>query len=100
MRIIARNRLIAYGDKHPDARASLEQWYTVARKATWKNMSDVMTAFSKAKTLNAERARFDVAGGEYRLVVAIDFRRSVVFIKFIGTHAEYDRIDPLTVSQF
>jgi mRNA interferase HigB len=50
--------------------------------------------------LNRERARFEVAGGNYRLVVAFDFRRQVAFVKFIGTHAEYDRIDALSVSQY
>ena len=57
-------------------------------------------ASPKSKVLNRERARFEVAGGNYRLVVAFDFRRQVAFVKFIGTHAEYDRIDALTVSQY
>jgi mRNA interferase HigB len=50
--------------------------------------------------LNRERVRFEVAGGNYRLVVAFDFRRQVAFVKFVGTHAEYDRIDASTISQF
>ena len=50
--------------------------------------------------LNRERVRFEVAGGNYRLVAAFDFRRQIAFVKFIGTHAEYDRIDALKVSQF
>ena len=53
-----------------------------------------------AKVLNRERVRFEVAGGNYRLVAAFDFRRQIAFVKFIGTHAEYDRIDALKVSQF
>jgi mRNA-degrading endonuclease HigB of HigAB toxin-antitoxin module len=57
-------------------------------------------AAPKSKVLNSDRARFEVAGGNYRLVVAFDFRRQVAFVKFIGTHAEYDRIDALTVSQY
>ena len=52
------------------------------------------------KVLNSERVRFEVAGGNYRLVAAFDFRRQIAFVKFIGTHAEYDRIDALKVSQF
>lgn len=63
-------------------------------------MDDVQRAAPKSKVLNRERARFEVAGGNYRLVVAFDFRRQVAFVKFIGTHAEYDRIDALTVWQF
>ena len=63
-------------------------------------MEEVQRAAPKSKVLNRERARFEVAGGNYRLVVAFDFRRQVAFVKFIGTHAEYDRIDALTVSQY
>jgi mRNA interferase HigB len=60
----------------------------------------VQLSFSKAKVLNGERVRFEVAGGDYRMVVAFDFHRGIAFIKFIGTHAEYDRVDALTVSRF
>ena len=60
-------------------------------------MDDVRLAAPNAKILNGERARFEVAGGNFRMVVAFDFGRRVAFIKFIGTHAEYDRIDALTV---
>ena len=63
-------------------------------------MDEVSRAVPKAKVLNRERARFAVAGGNYRLVAAFDFRRQIVFVKFLGTHAEYDKIDALTVSMF
>ena len=63
-------------------------------------MDEVQRTAPKSKVLNRERVRFEVAGGSYRLVVAFDFRRQVAFVKFIGTHAEYDRIDALTVSQY
>ena len=61
---------------------------------------EVRQAAPRAKILNRERVRFEVAGGNYRLVVAFDFRRQLAFVKFIGTHAEYDRVDVLTASQF
>jgi mRNA interferase HigB len=63
-------------------------------------MDDVLAAAPKAKALNRERARFEVAGGNYRLVAAFDFRRQIAFVKFVGTHAQYDDIDALTVAQF
>jgi mRNA interferase HigB len=63
-------------------------------------MNDVQSAFSKAKVLNADRARFEIAGGDFRLIAAFDFARKIAFVKFIGTHAEYDRVDALTVAQF
>ena len=63
-------------------------------------MDDVRLAAPNAKILNGERARFEIAGGNFRMIVAFDFRRRIVFIKFVGTHVEYDRIDALTVSIF
>jgi len=63
-------------------------------------MADVQAAFSKAKVFNAERARFEIQGGNYRLIAAFNFPRKIAFIKFVGTHAEYDKIDALTVSQY
>jgi mRNA interferase HigB len=63
-------------------------------------MDDVRAAASTVKVLNRERARFEVAGGEFRLIVAINFTAGIVFVKFVGRHAEYDKVDALTVSQF
>lgn len=100
MRIIARSTLVAFGEKHPVAKASLAHWLSVAKPAGWASATDVQVAFSKAKVLNGERVRFEVAGGDFRMVVAFDFRRAIAFVKFIGTHAEYDRIDALTVSRY
>ena len=91
MRIIARNRLGAFWAKHPNTEASLRHWHEVASAAAWTDPLDVVSDFSKAKALNGERVRFEVAGGDYRMVVAFDWRRSIAFIKFIGTHAEYDK---------
>lgn len=100
MRIIAQNRLVAYWEKHPETRPSLTHWHQVAKAAAWTTPLDVVASFPKAKVLNDERVRFEVSGGNYRLVVAFDFIRQIAFIKFLGTHAEYDRIDALTVSIF
>ena len=63
-------------------------------------MDQVQSAFPKCKVLNAQRARFAISGGDFRLIAAFDFQRRIAFVKFIGTHAEYDRIDPFTVSTF
>ncbi len=100
MRIIAQSTLTAYGVKHPDADASLRHWLNRTRPAVWRTMAEVQAAFLKAKVLNGERARFEVSGGDYRLIAAFDFVRGIAFIKFVGTHAEYDRVDALTVSFF
>jgi HTH-type transcriptional regulator/antitoxin HigA len=100
MRAIARNTLVEFWGKHPEARVALERWHQLVRAAEWTSMEAVQKAAPKFKVLNRERVRFEVAGGNYRLVAAFDFRRQVVFVKFIGTHAEYDRMDALTISQF
>lgn len=100
MRLIARNVLIGFWDKHPAEKVLLERWYQLVRAAHWTSTDDARKAAPKAKVLNPDRVRFEIAGGNYRLVAAFDLRRQIVFVKFIGTHAEYDRIDALTVSQF
>ncbi|MBI5132023.1 MAG: type II toxin-antitoxin system HigB family toxin [Rhodopseudomonas palustris] len=100
MRVIARNVLVEFWSKHPEAKMSLERWYALTKAAMWASTDEVQKAVPKAKVLNRERVRFEIAGGNFRLIVAFDFRRQVAFVKFVGTHAEYDRIDALTVSQF
>jgi mRNA interferase HigB len=100
MRVIARNVLVAFWSKHPVAKISLERWHSLVKAGHWTSTDEIQKAAPKAKVLNRERVRFEVAGGNCRLVAAFDFRRQIVFVKFIGTHAEYDRIDALTVSQF
>jgi mRNA interferase HigB len=89
-----------FGDDHPETRASLRAWSTTIKQAAFQNMSDVQGSFSKAKVLNNTRVRFQIAGGDYRLIASFNFRRQAVFVKFIGSHAEYDAVDALTVAQF
>lgn len=100
MRIIAWSTLAAYSEAHPETKASLTRWHTLVKAARWASMDDVRQAAPNATVLNGERVKFEVAGGNYRLIVMIHFRRQIVFVNFIGTHAEYDKVDALTVSQF
>ncbi len=100
VRIIARRTLEDFARSHPDAAVALAVWRRRVAAANWQSMSDVQAAFPKAKALNGERVRFEIQGGAYRLIAAFSFPRQMVFIKFIGTHADYDRIDALTVSRF
>lgn len=100
MRIIAASTLSSFAEAHPEALKSLSHWLHVARASKWASTNDVQASFSKAKVLNGERVRFEIAGGNYRMIVAFDFGRQIAFIKFLGTHADYDRIDALTVAQF
>jgi mRNA interferase HigB len=100
MRIIAWKVLATYSGRHPETKVALHRWRTLVKAANWNSMDDVRRAAPNAKILNGERVRFEVAGGNFRMIVAFDFARHIAFIKFIGTHAEYDRIDALSVSLF
>lgn len=103
MRVIARSTLIRYVEKlagHKDQRAvksALDSWFDEVRDAEWKNSSDVKMSYANASIVGADRVVFNIKGNSYRLVTAIDYRRSIVFIKWIGTHREYDAIDVRTI---
>lgn len=100
VRIIKRSTLVAYWRTHPETRSALEHWLRVAATSKWRTTAEVKASFPKAVVLNAERVRFEVAGGNYRLIVAFRFDLQIAWIKFIGTHTQYDAIDALSVSQF
>src|SRR6478672_2755343 len=82
MRVIARSTLVAFWTRHPETKASLERWHRLIKAAQWISPDDVQVAVPKAKVLNRERVRFEVAGGNYRLIVSFDFRRQIAFVKF------------------
>ena len=100
MRIIALSTLSSFWAKHHETEVSLRRWAEIAKAAEWKNVAEVKASFPKAKALNGERVRFEIAGGNYGLIVAFKFDSQIAFIKLVGTHAEYDRINTLTISQF
>jgi mRNA interferase HigB len=99
MRIIARRTLREFvqslsGHKdQPAVKAALDAWFGEAKKASWRGTSDVKRSYATASIVTAERIVFNVKGNDYRLVVAVDFEKSIVWIKWLGTHKEYDRID-------
>ena len=97
---MVRASLVAYWLRHPETKPSLEHWLRVTRLAAWRTPLEIVETFPKAKVLNDERVRFEVAGGNHRMIVAYRFDAQIARIKFLGTHAEYDRINALTVSQF
>ena len=70
------------------------------KAGTFATTAEIQGAFSKAKVLNGERVRFEIGGGNYRLIASFKFKNQIVFVKFVGTHEEYDSIDALTVSLF
>ncbi|WP_372397963.1 type II toxin-antitoxin system HigB family toxin [Azospirillum sp. HJ39] len=100
MNIIKRSTLIDYWERHPETEQPLKEWFRMARTAGWSCMNDVMKSYPKAKVLNSERVRFEICGGNYRLIAAFKFTSKIAFVKFIGTHAEYDRISALIVDLY
>jgi mRNA interferase HigB len=97
MVIIYIQKLDAFGKKHANSRKSLSTWRSATEEATWKNKQDVLRDFPKAKMIANNRARFEIVHNTYRLVAYIDYEDQVVEVRFIGTHTEYDRIDPATI---
>lgn len=97
MRVIALSRLRAFWDKHPDAEMPLRSWYAAAVRADWKTPADVKASYRNASFLANNRIVFNVKGNDYRLVVAAHYGRRIFFIRFVGTHREYDKIDASTV---
>ncbi|HWE76445.1 MAG TPA: type II toxin-antitoxin system HigB family toxin [Stellaceae bacterium] len=103
MRIIARRTLRQFaaslaGRKDQLAvKAALDAWFDEARRAHWRNMADVKQSYATASVVTSERVVFNIKGNSYRLVVAIDFERPMIWIKGVGTQRDYDRIDVKTV---
>ena len=103
MRIIARRKLRDFVQKRRgqrDAQAltsALDAWFAEVRNAAWPNMAAVKKLYATASVVSADRVVFNIKGNSYRLVAAIDFEKAIVFIKWIGTHADYDKIDVKTV---
>ena len=97
MRIVARRALREFWERHPDAEQPLRAWYQDARKADWRSPSDIMRVYSNASIVGENRVVFNISGNRYRLVVAINYRYEVCYIRFVGTHQQYDRIDVTTI---
>ena len=97
MNIVNLNKLFDFGKNHADARKSLAAWQQVTEKAIWQKKQDVLDDFPNAKMIKNNRARFEIKHNTYRLIVYIGYDAQTVVIRFIGTHTEYDRIDPETI---
>lgn len=100
MRIIALSTLKALWTDHPEYADATEQtlaWYQHALKADWATPADVKQDFGNASILKDGRVVFNIAGNKYRLVVWINYTYRIIYIRFIGTHAQYDKIDVQTI---
>src|SRR5690349_17299213 len=97
MFIVYVDKLTAFAKQHADARRSIDNWIEVVELASWKKKQDILAAFPKAKMIKNNRARFEIVHNKYRLIIEINYEADAVAVKFIGTHNEYERIDPETI---
>ena len=97
MRIIARSTLREFWKRQPQAEQPLKVWFKIASAADWSTPEDVKEDYRKASFLEGNRVCFDISGNKFRLVVRINYPYRIVYIRFIGTHKEYDAIDANTV---
>jgi len=96
-RIFAKSTLREYWEAHPDAEQYLKTWYDTAINADWHNPADVKQTYSTASILKDNRVVFNIKGNSYRLIAKFNFKKQWIFIRFIGTHSEYNKIDANTI---
>lgn len=93
MRILTTKTLREYWTKHPNAKAPLTEWVTLVKAQKWTGPQDIANIFSSADFLANNRVIFNIGENNHRLIVKIEYRLAMIFILFVGTHAEYDKID-------
>ncbi len=100
MNIYNLGSLIAFYSVHPNCKITLQKWYHDVLSKQWKKPSDVTKDYNTARSIKNNRVIFKISENEYRLIIEVNYQKGWVFIKFVGTHAEYDAIDPETVNLF
>jgi mRNA interferase HigB len=97
MRIIAKKTLKDYWEQEPATKAALQAWHAEAKNAQWASPADVKANFGTASILQDGRVVFNICGNKYRLVVWINYEFFTIYVRFMGTHKEYDKIDAQTI---
>jgi len=97
VRVLSKKRLRDFWIKHNDCEQQLKSWYEEALDAHWKTTNDIKHEYPSASFIEDNRVVFNIKGNKYRLIVKINYKYSIVWIRFIGTHAEYDRINAKTI---
>jgi len=100
MHLVSFPPLLDFTLKHPDAKQAVLAWYAEVKKARWNQPADIKLHYASASILKNRRVVFNLKGNDYRLIVAIAYNVGFVYLKFIGTHIEYDEVDANTVEQF
>jgi mRNA interferase HigB len=96
-RIIAKKTLRTFWEKYTDSEQYLKTWYETAKTSNWKNPNDIKQTYANASILKDNRVVFNIKGNSYRLIVKFNYIRQWAFIRFIGTHTEYDKVDAETI---
>jgi mRNA interferase HigB len=96
-RIFAKSTLREFWEKYPDSEQHLKTWYDTAMNSDWKSPSEVKQTYANASILKDSRVVFNIKGNSYRLVVKFNFEKQWIFIRFIGSQRDYDRIDANTI---
>lgn len=97
MRIFTEQTLKAYTEKHPEAKTALQEWAMIVKQSNWTCFADIKQTFNSVDSVGNQRYVFNIKGNNFRLVVLIKFTIQFVYIRFIGTHKEYDKIDCSTI---
>lgn len=97
MRVIAKKTLRDFWSLHADSEQQLKAWYEEAESGNWKNTQDIKLLYPSASFVSGNRVVFNIKGNSYRLIVKINYDYGIIWIRFIGTHAEYDKIDAKTI---
>ncbi|MBD2364827.1 type II toxin-antitoxin system HigB family toxin [Anabaena minutissima FACHB-250] len=97
MRIIARSTLREFWETHPDAEQPLKAWYDEASRAEWSSPTDIKSTYRNASIIANNRVVFNIKGNDYRLTVHVRYDIRIIFIRFVGTHSEYDNVDATTI---
>jgi mRNA interferase HigB len=97
MRVISRKTLREFWEKHPDARKPLQTWYADVKYATWRGPADIKDVYKNASILANNRVVFNIKGNKYRIIVVVQYHYGMVYIRFVGTPKEYNRIDATTI---
>lgn len=93
MRVIAHRTLVLFYTKHADAETALEEWFAKTTKADWNRFADIKKTFNSVDNVGDQHYVFNIKGNDYRLVAVVKFKIKMVYIRFIGPHKDYDKID-------
>lgn len=99
MRIVAKKTIVAFYTKHADAKVALEDWYEKVESAEWESFAQLRMSFAPADHVGNKRIVFNIRGNEYRLVAIVLFKVKMVYVRFIGTHQDYDKLSEEQIKQ-